>query len=258
MKRGHPSGSSTAMVTPPVLPIAPSARRGAGAAIPSEPGMAGRRNGVLSAADSSRATPLWPSRSGRFGVTSTTSRSSSTGMTSRKRVPGAAVVSSSRMPSCSWPSPSSRAEQSIPSEGSPRIFRFSILRSPGSTAPTGAKGYFFPAATLGAPHTTWRSSPLPSLTRQRLRRSALGWGSACSTSPITTSPRPPCSGSTASTGAPSMGRRRASSRASSGRRRNPSSQRREMFISAAPQPPSPPGRPRRTAPETACPPRRTA
>ena len=39
------------------------------------------------------------------------------------------------MPSCSCPSASSRAEQSMPSEIAPRIFRFWSLRPPGSVTP---------------------------------------------------------------------------------------------------------------------------
>ncbi len=103
----------------------------------------------------------------------------------------------------------------------------------GSVAPTGAKGYLPPAVTLDAPQTTCLGVPEPSSTVQRRRRSALGWARTSSTSAITTSPSPGCSGSIASTGAPSMVSRSASSVASSGRRRKASSQRRETFISRA-------------------------
>ncbi len=78
---------------------------------------------MSSDAASSRAMPLWPSRSGRFGVTSTTRRSSSSGRASRRSVPGAAsVVELAESVVLLRRAPSSRAEQSMPSETSPRIF----------------------------------------------------------------------------------------------------------------------------------------
>ena len=125
-----------------------------------------------------------------MGPTSRTRRSSSTGSASSRGEPGAASTSSSRMPSCSWPSPSSRAEQSIPSDGSPRIFRRSSVIPPGRVTPIRAKGYFLPARTFGAPHTTLRRVSVPSFTRQRRRRSALGCGRTDSTRPMTTCVEP--------------------------------------------------------------------
>ncbi len=67
----------------------------------------------------------------------------------------------------------------MPSESSPRSFAFSMrIGAPpfptGTVAPTGAKGYFRPAVTLGAPHTTCRRSVPPSFTVQTRRRSAFG------------------------------------------------------------------------------------
>ncbi len=108
--------------------------------------------------------PKCERRSGRFGVTSITIRVSPTGIALKNGVPGAASVSSSRMPTCSSESPSSRAEQSMPFEIAPRIFRFSSLSPPGSVLPAGANGYFLPAVTFGAPHTTSSSSPVPAST----------------------------------------------------------------------------------------------
>ena len=49
----------------------------------------------------------------------------------------------------------------MPFEVCPRIFRFWILRPPGSIVPVGANGYSLPAFTFGAPHTTSSSSPVP-------------------------------------------------------------------------------------------------
>ena len=89
-------------------------------------------------------------------------------------MPGVAAVVSSRIPSCSWPSPSSRAEQSIPRDVSPRIVRSSIVSPPGSVAPTRAKGYLRPAVTFGAPHTTLCRSAAPSLTVQMLEAIGVG------------------------------------------------------------------------------------
>ena len=93
------------------------ARRAGGTSRRSAPGIAAAGTGVPYDADSSRATPLCESRSGRLGVTSTTRRVSAERHAPRATAcPARASVSSSRMPSCSSPSPSSRAEQSMPSE----------------------------------------------------------------------------------------------------------------------------------------------
>ena len=66
--------------------------------MPGEPGIAGSFTGMASDAPSSRATPLWHSRSGRLAGTSITIWWSATGTTSVKRVPGAALVSTSMIP----------------------------------------------------------------------------------------------------------------------------------------------------------------
>src|SRR5690242_2379770 len=145
-------------------------------------------------------------------------------------VPGAASTSSAMIPSPSWPSPSSLAEQSIPCESSPRIFRSSSVIPPGRVTPTRAKGYFFPAVTFGAPQTTCFLVPLPSSTVVIFRRSALGWGCTSSTRPITTASSSRWRGVIASAGAPSMARRWPISFASRRRRRKASSHRRESFI----------------------------
>ena len=89
-------------------------------------------------------------------------------------MPGAASVSSVMMPSCSWPSPNSRGEHSMPFEVSPRIFRFSIRRPSGISVPERANGYLCPATTFGAPHTTSSSVPLPSSTLVTHRWSEFG------------------------------------------------------------------------------------
>ena len=118
------AGSRSASSSDPDATDGAGARRAAGARerrVAAAPGICGSRNGVAVAAASSRATPLWASRSGRLGPDVDHEPVSPSGSASSNGVPGAASVSSSRIPSCSSPSPSSRAEQSMPSEFSPRI-----------------------------------------------------------------------------------------------------------------------------------------
>jgi hypothetical protein len=78
------------------------------------------------------------------------------------------------MPSCSSPSLSSRAEQSIPLLATPRIEAF-LSASPlaGMTAPIGANTAFMPVRAFGAPHTT-SSSPSRVSTVHTRSRSAFG------------------------------------------------------------------------------------
>ena len=78
------------------------------------------------------------------------------------------------MPSWSSPRPSSRAEQSMPSDGTPRISpALSTRPEAGMVLPTGAKTAFMPVRALGAPQTT-ETGPSPASTVQARRRSALG------------------------------------------------------------------------------------
>src|SRR6267142_2231427 len=85
-------------------------------------------------AASSRPTPLWHSKSGRFADTSIRICSSPIGTASRNGVPGGASVLSSRIPAWSTPRPSSLAEHSIPFDSTPRILRRSSFSPPGSVA----------------------------------------------------------------------------------------------------------------------------
>ncbi len=62
------------------------------------------------------------------------------------------------MPSWSSVSSSSRPEQSMPWEVTPFILRLAMAKSPGSTAPTGARGTRSPTAKFQAPQTTDRGS----------------------------------------------------------------------------------------------------
>ena len=90
--------------------------------------------------------------------------------------PTEASSGSTQMPECSSPSPSSRSEQIMPRDSTPRILAFLSLKSPGSTVPTRPTATFCPCATLGAPQTMPSGSPSPTSTRQALSLSALGCG----------------------------------------------------------------------------------
>jgi hypothetical protein len=57
-------------------------------------------------------------------------------------------------PAASSESPSSRAEQSMPKDSTPRSFALRISMPPGSLAPMVASGAFIPARAFGAPQTT--------------------------------------------------------------------------------------------------------
>ena len=84
-------------------------------------------------------------------------------------VPGTRAESRTMMPSCPSPRPSSRTEQIMPQDGWPRSLAFLISRPPGMIVPTGATGTFCPVATLGAPQTISRISPVPISTLQTER-----------------------------------------------------------------------------------------
>ena len=90
------------------------------------------------------------------------------------------------MPSPSAVSRSSSPEQSMPLLTTPIFSVRSIRRSPGNTAPGSATGTRWPATMLVAPQTMSSVSPLPTVTRVRDRRSALGCFSTLSNSPTTT------------------------------------------------------------------------
>ena len=146
--RGHRSGASTTTVAPARL-----STFGSGST-------SGTVSGNPKCAASSRAMPTIAIASGRFGVIARWNTMSSRPSTSRTSAPSTVSSGSVRIPLWSSPRPSSRAEHSIPSDTSPRIFRRSIAKSPGSIAPTGANGTTMPGLMLGAPHTT-RRSPSP-------------------------------------------------------------------------------------------------
>src|SRR5690606_16272219 len=100
--------------------------------------------------------------------------------------------------------PSSRAEHSIPSLATPRIFTGLMEKSPGSLAPGSAQGTLRPVATFGAPHTIWRSLPSPASTWHTRSLSASGWGSTLRTSATTTPAKGGATDAASSTSRPAM------------------------------------------------------
>ena len=78
------------------------------------------------------------------------------------------------MPSCSSEISSSRSEQSMPSDATPRIsVGFSTMSEPGIYVPEGANTPTNPVLAFRAPHTTCTSS-VPVSTMHTRKRSALG------------------------------------------------------------------------------------
>ncbi len=176
------------------------------------------RRAPVSAA-SSRATPRTERQSGRFGVTSTSRTWSSRPRWATRSWPRRASPSRRRSPaSCSSPRPSSRSEQSIPCDSTPRIRAAATRRPPGSVAPGGANAARAPTLVFGAPETTEKRSR-PVETRQRSRR----WPwlspssrSIASISPTTTPARPAgVSAVTLATSTPAFVSRSAASAAAS-------------------------------------------
>ena len=101
----------------------------------------------------SRARPMIPRQSLRFGVKSTSMILSSKSRYRLISSPSGASAASSINPSCWSLKPSSLSLHNIPKDSTPRNFAFLILKS-SNFAPTKAKGTLIPALALGAPHTT--------------------------------------------------------------------------------------------------------
>ena len=161
-------------------------------------------------APTSTAKPVMDRQSGRLGVISQSSTTSETPRYSPAGTPTGASSGSTMMPSWSPERPSSRAEQFMPHDSTPRSLLFLILTSPGRTAPTMATTTCSPAATLGAPHTICNGagSPFPSTLRMPTSTmvtcmwSESGCGSQDRMRPVTTWSRSAPTGSTASTSVP--------------------------------------------------------
>src|SRR6185436_9440847 len=113
---------------------------------------------------------------------------------------------STQMPCDSSLNPSSRSEQIIPSDSTPRIFDLRSLVPSGSLLPICATATFCPAATFGAPHTIESRAGPPMSTEQRLRRSALGCWPLSTTWPTTIAGSNVTPRSTDSTGSPRVAR----------------------------------------------------
>jgi hypothetical protein len=111
--------------------------------------------------------------------------SSAIGRWSASTAPGGRSESSTMMPAWSSPMPTSSSARIIPLDRTPRSFASPSFVPSGMTAPGSATATVWPAATLGAPQTIVRDSPLPSSTTQTVSRSASGCFSASSTRPTT-------------------------------------------------------------------------
>ena len=98
------------------------------------------------------------------------------------------------IPACELPKPSSSSAQIIPSDTSPLIFDFFIVKDSSplySSVPMVATVTFCPAETLGAPHTMCNNSSAPISTVVMLNLSASGCLMQVFTSPITIPSKPP-------------------------------------------------------------------
>ncbi len=187
VKRRQISGSiSTAAWSSTASPPAGSASLAPGS---------GRSSAPVSAC-TSRATPYTARQSGRLGLTSRSSTSSSITSASGSCVPGASSPGSTIVSAWSPLIPTSSSARIIPLDLTPRSFASPSSVPSGMIAPGRATATVWPAATLGAPHTIWRSVPEPSSTMQTVSRSASGCRSADRTLPTTNaevSPTPTCS-----------------------------------------------------------------
>src|SRR5215216_1448789 len=136
-------------------------------------------------------------------------------VTSPYGTPSGESGGSTRMPEWSSPRPSSRAEQSIPSESMPRIPRLEIVRPSGISVPSVASVTTSPGSKLNAPHQTWCSTPSPESTQTRWVLRASGCCSVRMMRAVTTPGTPPVR-MVSSTGRPSMASMSDSSSRSSG------------------------------------------
>ena len=181
----------------------------------------------------SRAMPNIDCASPRLGVSFSVKIVSPRPRTSRTSAPTGASGESTSSPACSSESPSSRAEQSIPLDSTPRSFAFLISR-PGSLAPIIAHGTFWPSATLGAPQTICRSSPVPASTSVTRSLSAFGCGETFFTCATTMPEKAPPRETLSSTSRPPMVSARASASTSRSTATSSFSHATETFIGIAP------------------------
>ena len=142
----------------------------------------------------SRARPRTDMQSVRFDVISTSRIASPRPSNACTGLPTRGEPGRTQIPSASSESPSSRSEQIMPSDPTPRILLFRSFVPSGRRAPICATATDCPPATFEAPHTI-DSFADPTSTEQRRRRSAFGWGDTSSTRPtmIAGSSEAPCS-----------------------------------------------------------------
>ncbi len=108
-------------------------------------------------AATSCARPRILKQSARLGVRSTSIAWSSSSRNSCKPMPTGASEGNSSKPEWSSDKPSSRAEQAMPKDSTPRSLAFLILYSPPSTAPTLASGTLIPGPRIRrAAHNLYR------------------------------------------------------------------------------------------------------
>ena len=145
-------------------------------------------SGAPKSAATSRAIPTCDSASGRFGVTLTSSTSSSSPTWPARSAPTGASGDRIKIPSPASLMPSSTSLQSMPGDDTPRTSLRSSLRPPGNVAPGGAQATLPPGpGTFFAPQTTSTSScRRPRRTRTSVSFSAPGCGRVPRTSAITT------------------------------------------------------------------------
>ena len=113
----------------------------------------------------SRAIPIMDRQSGRLGVISQSSTVSLEPTYSANGMPQGVSSGRIMMPEWSPPRPSSRAEQFMPMDTTPRSLLFLILTSPGSTAPIMAVTMWSPASKFCAPQTICSGAGLPPASR---------------------------------------------------------------------------------------------
>ena len=114
-----------------------------------------------STAETSVAMPTIERQSGRLGVISQSITVSLILCHSVKSSPTGVSSGKIMMPLWSSPSPSSRLEQFMPQESTPRSLPFLIVTPPGSVAPMRAVTVLSPCSKFWAPQTTWRGTDLP-------------------------------------------------------------------------------------------------
>ena len=164
----------------------------------------------------SLAIPTTHMQSVRFAVISTSITGSADPTTEASGTPTGGLPGRTQIPCDSSLSPSSRSEQIIPCDSTPRILVLRSFVPSGRRLPTCATATRCPAATFGAPQTIERRA-VPMSTVQRLSRSASGCRATSSTLPTTIPGSKDAPRSSDWTGSPRIASRLARSSGRSGR-----------------------------------------